>query len=204
MEDPWRHGGASPDLHHRADPYRIRRTTHRRAAASRPAGPYVFQAGEGAWIDREAAAEAIDQAEGLLHAGRWRDAWGPCNVAAITARQPFLPGEEGEWIEGERNRLRAVLTRALDGLSEIWLLNGEPSLALGAMREGIALEPFREAGYRRLMRAHAAVGNLAEALLVYENCRALLAKELGAAPSAETQAVYHEVRAGNRLPIGKP
>ena len=75
-------------------------------------------------------------------------------------------------------------------------MNGEPSLALGATREGVALEPFREAGYRRLMRVHVALGNDAEALRVYENCRALLAKELGADPSPETQAVYRDVRRG--------
>jgi SARP family transcriptional regulator, regulator of embCAB operon len=157
-------------------------------------GTYVLHVGEGTWIDREAAAEAIDQAEGLMHADRWRDAWAPSNIAAITARQPFLAGEEGEWIETERARLHAILMRALDCLSEIWLLNGEPSLALGATRESVALEPFREEGYRRLMRVHTALGNRAEALRVYESCRALLAKELGTDPSPETQAVYLSLR----------
>ena len=40
------------------------------------------------------------------------------------------------------------------------------------------------------MRAHAAAGNRAEALRAYEQCRQLLAEELGVAPSAETQAVH--------------
>jgi DNA-binding SARP family transcriptional activator len=157
-------------------------------------GAYLLHVGDDTWIDREAAAEAIDHAEGLLHANRWRDAWGPSNVAAITARQPFLPGEEGAWIDAERARLHGILLRALDCLSSIWLLNGEPSFALGAARESVTLEPFREETYRRLMRVHVALGNRAEALRVYESCRALLAKELGAEPSPETQDVYREVR----------
>lgn len=157
-------------------------------------GAYVLHVGANVWIDREAAAASIDQAEGLLRARNWRDAWGPCNIAAITTRQPFLAGDEGEWIERERARLHSILVRALACLSEIWLLNGEPSLALGSARECVTLEPFREEGYRRLIRVYAALGEGAEALRVYETCRALLARELGTDPSPETQAVYHEAR----------
>ena len=132
-----------------------------------------------------------------MRADRWREAWAPCNIAAITARQPFLSGDEGEWIDAERARLRAILLRALDCLSEIWLLNGEPALALGSAREVVAMEPFRETGFRRLMRVHLALGDKAEALRVYESCRALLQKELGAEPSAETQKAYRAARDAN-------
>jgi SARP family transcriptional regulator, regulator of embCAB operon len=159
-------------------------------------GTYVVEVGDDVWIDRESAAEAADSAEALLRAGRWRAAWGPSNIAAITARQGFLAGEEGEWIEQERARLHAILVRALDCLSQIWLLNSEPSLALGTTKEVVALEPFREAGYRQLMRVHAALGNRAEALRTYEACRELLARELGAAPSPETRRVHEEIQRG--------
>jgi DNA-binding SARP family transcriptional activator len=164
-------------------------------------GACLLHVSEHTWIDREAAAEAIDYAEGLLHARRWQEAWAPGNIAAITARQPFLAGEEGAWIDDERGRLRATLLRALDCLSEIWLLNGEPSFALGAAREGVVLEPFREEGYRRLMRVHVALGNRAEALRVYDDCRALLARELDTDPSPETKAVYEEIRRPRPAPL---
>lgn len=59
--------------------------------------------------------------------------------------------------------------------------------------EVTGLEPFRESGYRRLMEAHAAAGNPAEALRVYERCRRFLADELGAYPSSETEAAYLEI-----------
>lgn len=156
-------------------------------------GGYLLQVGDDTWIDREAAAEAIDLAEGMLRSNDWKGAWGPSNIAAITARQPFLGGEEGEWISRERARLQSILLRALDCLSEIWLLNGEPSLALGAARESVALEPYRETGYQRLMRIQATLGNRAEALRVYESCRVLFATELGTDPSPETQKVYEDL-----------
>jgi SARP family transcriptional regulator, regulator of embCAB operon len=60
-------------------------------------------------------------------------------------------------------------------------------------KEAVAIEPFRETSYQLLMRAHAAVGNRAEALRVYERCRSLLSEELGVSPSPQTEAVYLEI-----------
>jgi DNA-binding SARP family transcriptional activator len=65
--------------------------------------------------------------------------------------------------------------------------------AIRAAEEAIGLEPFREAGYRRLMRVHAALGNRAEALRVHGCCRRRLTDELGVDPSPQTEAVYLEM-----------
>jgi DNA-binding SARP family transcriptional activator len=156
-------------------------------------GTYLLRIGSDVWIDREAAAEAIDEAEASLRANDVKNAWAPSNIAAVTARRPFLPGEDAGWIRGERERLHGILVRALDCLAEIWMANGEPALALEAARENVALEPFRETGYQRLIGVHTVLGNRAEALRVYESCRELLARELGADPSQEMQALYLEL-----------
>jgi DNA-binding SARP family transcriptional activator len=55
------------------------------------------------------------------------------------------------------------------------------------------LDPYRETGYVRLMRLHMSRGNRAEALRVYEQCREILAHDLGVTPSSQTEAVYREV-----------
>ena len=114
-------------------------------------------------------------------------------MAAIIARRPFLPGEEGPWVDRQRAKLHAQLVRALDCLSDVWSANGEFALAVEVATEALTLEPFRETGWTRLMRAHAATGNRAEALRAYEQCRTLLTKELGTEPSPETEAVYLEL-----------
>lgn len=158
-------------------------------------GAYVLHLGNDVWIDREAAAEAIDEAEGRLRTSDAQGAWAAANIAAVTARQPFLAGEEGEWINRERAGMRDILVRALDCLTEIWMANGEVALAVRTARENVALEPFRETGYQKLIRAHVAFGNRAEALRVYESCRKLLVAELGVDPSPETQALYMELLA---------
>jgi pentatricopeptide repeat protein len=66
-------------------------------------------------------------------------------------------------------------------------------------RELIKLAPYRESGYRHLMRALARGGNTAEALRVYEQLRTLLRDELGIAPCAETLALHGELL-GSRAP----
>jgi streptogramin lyase len=70
---------------------------------------------------------------------------------------------------------------------------GEFGDAVRYAAEITQLEPFRESSYRALMRAHAAAGNRAEALRVYERCRRFLADELGAYPSPESEAAYLEL-----------
>ena len=43
------------------------------------------------------------------------------------------------------------------------------------------------------MLAQSAAGNDAEALRTYERCRSLLAEELGAYPSPETETIYLDI-----------
>jgi DNA-binding SARP family transcriptional activator len=157
------------------------------------AGCYELRLPGSAWVDFEAAMDSVHEAEAALKAGDPGRAYGPSAVAHHIARRPFLPGEEGPWIEHRRERLRSVLVRALECRSEVYLWNGEFSLAVEAARDVVALEPFRETGYQLLMRAHAAAGNTAEALWVYERCRKFISEELGVDPSRQTKAVYHEV-----------
>jgi DNA-binding SARP family transcriptional activator len=65
--------------------------------------------------------------------------------------------------------------------------------ALRYAHEALALDPYRETSYVRLMRLHMDRGNRAEALRVYEQCRAVLARDLGVTPSALTEATRHDV-----------
>jgi SARP family transcriptional regulator, regulator of embCAB operon len=151
-----------------------------------------------AWVDIEAAASAIDEAEGALRAGDRNKAWGFANVVVSIARRPFLPDHEAPWIETRRTMLRAVLTRGLECLAAASELSGEPALAIQHMTELLDLEPFRETAYQQLMRLHAAMGNHAEALRVFGQCRNLLREQLGASPSPQTEAVFLQIlRAGH-------
>ncbi len=156
-------------------------------------GHYRLSLPADAWIDVEAAGEAIDHAESALRAKEPREARGWALVAYQISRRTFLMGEEGPWATLKRSGLRDVLVRAHECLSEPSIWQAEPEYAVKHAREAVALEPFRETGYQLLMRAHAAVGNRAEALRVYERCRNLLSEELGVPPSSQTEAVYLDI-----------
>lgn len=145
------------------------------------------------WVDVEAIAHEIDEAEGSLRAGYPTKAWGHANVAIAIGRRPFLPDFAAPWIEARRTDLRSCLARGLQCLSAVSAATGEPSLAVRYAAELVALEPFRETGYQSLMRLHHAVGDRAEALRVFDRCRTVLREELGTSPSPQTEAVFMEI-----------
>jgi branched-chain amino acid transport system substrate-binding protein len=115
--------------------------------------------------------------------------------AAEIAASPFLPGDEADWAERQRQELASVRLRALERLADASLASGDHAQAARLAQQVVELEPYRESGYRRLMQAHAAAGNRAEGLRVYERCRRFLADELGAYPSPETESIYKELLA---------
>jgi peptide/nickel transport system substrate-binding protein len=153
-------------------------------------GCYRLELPEGTWVDVVAARRAASAAAEAFVSSDLKGAKGEAALAASLLERPFLPGEEGAWAEESRRDLAGVRVGALNVLAEVCLRLGETSEAVKWSEEEIALEPFRETGYRRLMDAHTAAGNRAEALRVYERCRRLLAEELGTYPSPETEAVY--------------
>ncbi len=153
-------------------------------------GCYRLELPEGSWVDLTAAAMAADGAERALAAGDFERARAGAALADSLVREPFLPGEDGAWVEEKRRELADVRVRALTVMSDGCLRLGEAVEAARWAEQAIGLEPFRESGYRRLMEARAAAGNRAEALQVYEQCRRLLAEELGAYPSPETDSIF--------------
>jgi peptide/nickel transport system substrate-binding protein len=166
-------------------------------------GCYKLSLPPGAWIDVDAAAEAAERAVTALAAGELGDARSQAEVATALARRSFLPGEDGPWVEERRRDLRDILVRALECLRDASFASGDFVEAARNGREVLQLEPFRESAYRRLMEAHAAAGNPAEALRVYEGCRRFLADELGAYPSPETEAIYVEILRSKRASAPK-
>ena len=153
-------------------------------------GCYRLDLPEGTWVDLFAAASGAQDAEEALAAGELDQARAAAESAESLARRPFLPGEDGTWVEQKRRDLADIRERALSVLADACLRSGAAREAAKWAEELIALSPFREAGYRRLMDAHVVAGNRAEALRVYEQCRQLLAEELGAYPSPETDSIY--------------
>lgn len=154
-----------------------------------------------AWVDLEAAREALHRAEAAVGGKEWTAGWAPARTALHVATRGFLPGHDGVWVDEVRRELADVRVRALEAVGAVGLgLAGHE--VLSAERSGralVELEPFRESGWRLLMEALAARGNAAEALRAYDRLRVLLREELGTAPGAETQALHRRLLEPARL-----
>jgi SARP family transcriptional regulator, regulator of embCAB operon len=157
-----------------------------------PQGEVQLRLPRGAWIDLEAARDAIHRAESALALGQWERAWGAAQVAMFTARRGFLPGEEAPWIEELRRELDDLYVRALECYGRASLEIGGTELAAAERcgHELVSRSPYRESGHRLLMRTLMKAGNSAQALQVYEDLRLLLRRELGIAPSARTRELH--------------
>ena len=152
-------------------------------------GAYELRLPGDAWLDLDAAADAIHRAETSLHGGSLADACGWALAARAIATRPLLPGEDGDWLDDLRLRLADVRLRALECLGEIWLANGDPVAAARDAREAIGVDPFRETAHRLLIRAHLAAGERGAAVRAFQALSEGLARELGVAPSPETAAL---------------
>ena len=148
--------------------------------------------GPAVWVDVEAAEQAAHKAESRVALHAWIDAWGPALAALFITERVFLPDDEGGWIDEERARLGELHVRALEAYAAAALGTGGTELpaAVRAGRRLVRLAPLRENGHQILMRALAAQGNVAEALVVHAQLCRLLRDELGVAPSPATRAVH--------------
>lgn len=145
-----------------------------------------------AWVDLEAARAAIHRAESALVGSEYPTAWAAAQTALFVARRGILPGEDRPWIDELRHELDGIRQRALEAYAGAALRLGgtEHATAERAARELVGLAPYRESGYRLLMRALMALGNDAEALRVYDSLRQRLRDELGVDPSAATRELH--------------
>ena len=144
-------------------------------------------------VDVEQALAAVHRAESAVVQGEWARAWSAALCARYVTERPLLPDHDLPWLDAWRRRLDDARDGALEAYAAACLgLGGtEVAGAERAARRLLERNPLRETGYRLLMQALAARGNVAEALSVYERARRVLRDELGVPPGP----AIHEVHA---------
>jgi SARP family transcriptional regulator, regulator of embCAB operon len=128
-----------------------------------------------------------------LKAGDLDGAAGHAFVARLITARPFLPGVEGIWADEWRRRLQELRIRAVECMADVQLQRGQTSAAIQSAELVLGLDELRESGWRILMRAHAAAGNVGTALRAFERCRLTLHEQLGTMPSPSTRAAHSEL-----------
>ena len=106
---------------------------------------------------------------------------------------PDAPAFE-DWLIVQREQLQQQLLTLLYQLGELYLAQDDYESVHAVAARQLALEPWREAAHRQIMRAYDAAGQRSEALAQYERCVAVLDEELGVEPSAETEALVAAIR----------
>jgi DNA-binding SARP family transcriptional activator len=155
-------------------------------------------------VDVEQALAAVHRAESAVVQREWARAWSAALCAQYVAARPLLPGQdELPWLDAWRRRLGDTYERALEAYAAACLGLGGTELA-GAERAARRLlehNPLRETGYRLLMQALAARGNVPEALRVYERARTVLRDELGIPPGPATISLHQDLLEGREVKV---
>lgn len=154
-----------------------------------------FNPASDTWLDVQVFEAHLQAAQTHAHAELLAcpDCGAHLEAAAALYRGDFLadllvpdsaPFEE--WALLKREALRRVALDALERLAESHLQHGDAEAALRYARRQLELDAWREPAHRQVMRALALSGQRNAALAHYEQCRQLLAAELGVEPEAAT------------------
>lgn len=115
----------------------------------------------------------------------------PVGVALFEA--DLLPGWYDDWLVVDRERIRQLRLHALEALATRRIRAGRYAAALDAALAAVREDPLRESAHRCVVGAHAAEGNIAEAIRQYKRCREIFAAELNIEPSASLLAMLPSV-----------
>ncbi len=117
--------------------------------------------------------------------------WLETAVAAYT--NDLLPGNYEEWIIPRREALRQAYQEALHQLVSLLEQNGNFRAAARHAQALIQHDPLNETAYVQLMRLHAFSGDRAGVRRAYEQCAAILRRELDVEPGPATQTAYEQL-----------
>ncbi len=104
-----------------------------------------------------------------------------------------------EWVWSERERLHDLAVQGLLHVAEYLRQEEKQGEAISYLRRLLEMDPIHEEAHLLLIQALAETGQRSAALTQYEQCRQILAEELGVDPSTELQALHERL-----LKIGAP
>ena len=102
-----------------------------------------------------------------------------------------------EWVALQRAWIDRLFAHALKLLVHRFDRPGEYEKMSHYARRWVTNDGYSEEAHRALMRGLALRGMRGRALAQFEQCRDLLASDLGVLPAAETKSLYDDIRAGS-------
>lgn len=147
------------------------------------------------WLDVEEFGKRFNAAQELERKGQFLPAITEYQAAeALYQGELFEEDRYEDWLTTERQRLQNAYLSVLDKLSAYYYDNKEYAACVNLCHKMIAIEPYREDAYRRLMSAYARQGHHYLAMRQYHQCVETLKEELDVAPDPTTTQLYERIR----------
>ena len=146
--------------------------------------------GDDAAVDLWQAERALEEAERFLALEQPAEAVAPSQLAVQLLALPLLPGVDAAWLTEPRAAVSRSRARSMRAAARSMSAIGNAREAIELAEKVVLADPLDEESHRCLMEAHAARGDVEQALLAYASCRRVLTEGLGVAPSAQTDALY--------------
>jgi DNA-binding SARP family transcriptional activator len=121
-----------------------------------------------------------------------RSELGMAAVPALSA--DLLPDWYDDWVLLEAEGWRQLRLEALEALAGRLIAIGRCAEAVGAAGAAVRAEPLRESARAALIQAHLVRGNQSEAVREFTRYRALLASELGLAPTPRLRGLLKDLQ----------
>ena len=168
------------------------------------------------WVRADRSTVSLDVADAWIDLAVVEAAAGRADVrglrsAAEAARGPFLAGfslrdspDFDDWRATRAVAAERAVAAVLEGLTDVSEAEGDLAAAVIAATRRVDLDPLDEPSHRRLIALLARSGDRAGAIRQYRACVAILERELGVAPLAETTELYEAIRdAREEAPRGR-
>lgn len=154
-----------------------------------------WRAGVPAVVDVHAFTLAVAAADAAHRAGDTARQMTALTAAAEVYTGDLVVDVSSERLERARSNLLQAAQRTLATLAELQQGAGDARGAIRSLERLLELDPLDEPAHRCLMALHAAAGDRAKALRVFERLRATLRDEVGDVPSRSTLDVAERLRA---------
>ena len=179
--------------------WRLRRVLERGASSGDyllvlPEGDIAFNTSSNYWLDIAAFEEGVQSGFKAMEDGLDPAGVQVTEVACAHYECDLLKNAYDDWAIRERERLRLLYLRAMIGLLRHYRRENLCEQGLDCSRRILHKDPLREEVHREMMRLFMRQGQRSLALRQYDECRAILAAELGIDPMPETKAVYRQIK----------
>jgi DNA-binding SARP family transcriptional activator len=147
------------------------------------------------WVDTEEFDRLADAGAAHDRAGRLPEAVRDLHAAEVLYQGGLFDDDPyDEWMLPRRRELQDRYVAVLERLGELYSAIDDDRACVEVARKVLAVEPYREAAHRELMRCYARQGQRHLALRQYLECARTLAEALDTEPDSTTVALYEQIR----------